>query len=378
MAYNRRRSPRRAGLRRRTFSNIKRPLIIGGIVLAFAALVVLFLALFTGVFAPTPLFTELPVSSGAVVESAGECIYYLKGTTLTCADNRGEAKWSTKFSAGQQALAVSESLVCLYNDSTATVIDTDKNPLFTLPQSDFQILEVVCGENALAVLTQISSEDSSTQYLRLFDASGKEVSRIDLQKAEVLDFGFSGSGDSLWYLTLDTSGVYPISQITTYSVAGNTMTGLYQIYDQLVNRVEFLQSDMYVCGTTYLTCYDTFGEKKSETLIYGTRCVATCRAGSDQLFALAPYSDEETAATVRVLSSAGLDTLIQLPSGVTHFALSSSKVYAYAGSTVYVYNLSGEFDEAIELEFPVESVSPLTSTSVLISSGEHRYIMNLK
>ena len=370
---------RQRARRRRGPSRLRGALFIVGIAVAFLGLVAGFLALFTNFFRPVPVLTNLPVSSEAVVEAGGESIYYMKGTTLTCVNSRGEEQWSSKFPAGQQSLAVSDSLICLYDSAAATVVDVQRNPLFTIPQSDFTILDVVCGRESIAVLCQTTDDGQTTQFLRLFDTSGKEISRIDQEKAEVLSFGFSGSGESLWYLTLDASGVEPVSQITTYNPAQNTMTGLYQIYDELVDRVVFYGGDMYTCGTTYLSVYDTFGKKKADTLTYGTHCAATYAGERSMLFAFAPYAGaEEDIPTVRVLSTGGVDTLLQLPEGVRSVALSESRLYAFCGSTVYVYQVSGEFEKTIELGLEAKSVRALTGRCVLVNSGIAQYLMNIE
>lgn len=377
MAYSERQSYRVRRHRRRF--GLRRWLFLGGGVLALAALVFLFLLLFTNVFQAPPQFLALPVSPGTKVLEQDGCLYYLTGTTLNCTDKKGETLWTTKFSAGQQDLAVSSKLICLYNESSATVIDTQKNPLFTVPQSDFQIMDVVCGNSSLAMLCKIDEEGTPHEYIRIFDTSGAEINRVDLKTSEALKFGFSGDGDNLWYLTLDTTGVYPISQITTLVPTQNSLTGLYSIYDELVSDVRFLGTEMYVAGTTYLASYDTIQQTKTEdTLIYGTKCVAVCESGDDILFAFAPRSTSDGSEyTVRLLSKSGVDTLLQLPDGILYFALSRNYVYCYSADTVYVYKTSGEFVKTIPLDFTLTGVTPLTDSTVLLRTETALYVMNL-
>ncbi len=364
--------------RPRHHRDTKKIVFIIGIAVLFIVLLFLFLTLFTSVFSPPPLFSPLPVSPSADIASSGENIYYLKGTTLYCTDLRGEEQWSTKFAGGEQDLTASGAAICLYNDSSATVMDTDRNPLFTVPASDFIIRDVACGNSSVAMLCDIEGETPS-EYIRIFDLKGTEINRVDLKGSEVLKFGFSGSGDSLWYLTLDATGVYPISQITTLSPSQQKLTGMYKIYDQLVSNVNFFNTDMYVSGTTYLTSYDTFGSKISDTLIYGTKNVASFLSKDDLVLAYAPMSSVDNSYyTVRLLSRSGIDTLIQLPSGVEHFALSQQYVYCFGKDTAYLYKYSGEFVKSIPLDFSLSSVQLLSDSAILLKSSSAVYIMNLE
>jgi len=362
----------------RRYKNTKKTLVVVGIVVLLSMLILLFLALFTDAFAPQPRFSPLPVTPGTEIAGAGDNIFYLKGSTLYCTDFRGEVRWTAKFSAGQQKLAASESIVCLYSETSATLLDGEKNPLFTVPPSDFIIRDVVCGKASVAMLCELPGE-TPTQYIRIFSAEGTEYNRVDLQGGEALDFEFSGPNDSLWYMTLDSTGVYPISQITTLYPSENKLTGMYQIYNQLVSEVLFFDTDMYVSGTTYLSSYDTFGNKIRDTLIYGTKCVASYESAGDLVLAYAPAADTDgTHYTVRLLSRSGIDTLIQLPSGIRYFALSRQHVYCFTRDAAYLYKYSGEFVKTIPIEFALHGVRPLTASTVLLEGTSAVYIMNLE
>ena len=346
-------------------------------VVILVGLILAFLALFTDAFAPAPVFYPLDTTSSETIQSSNGLIYYLKGTTLHCADSKGQLKWSTKFSSGKLSLKTSENIICLYNEATATVLGTDKTPLFTLPESDFQIADVMCGSDSLAFLCTI--EEDPSQYLRVFDMEGTEIDRIDLEGQQVLKYGFFGSADSLWYLTLDTSGVYPVSRIITRAPAQKTITGMYEVYDQLVSDVFFFQTDVLASGSSNLICYNSLGEKVFEKLIYGSKLEDTCKTSDDFIFAYSPRNSiDESSYSVRLVSYSGKDALIQLPSGIYDFALSNRNLYCFGKREIYVYQHSGEYLKTIDLEFELDGIQILGDGLVLLKSGSSIYSMTLE
>ena len=78
-----------------------------------------------------------------------------------------------------------------------------------------------------------------------------------------------------------------------------------------------------------------------------------------------------------VVIKSGVDTLLQLPDGILHFALSRNYVYCYSADTVYVYKTSGEFVKTIPLDFTLTGVTPLTDSTVLLRTETALYVMNL-
>lgn len=358
-------------VRRRRQNNGNKILIIGGIVL-FVLLVFLFLIFFTNVFKAEDPFLPLDLSQNAQISASGkQDIYYLKGTSLYHINKSGDVVWISKFSSDQLHLKVGENIICLYNEQTATLLDTDKNPLFTIPSSDFVISEVVCGNSSVALLCSI--KDDSSQYIRIFDMAGTEIDRAEIANTSVLKFGFYGNSDNLWYLTLDTTGVEPISRVTTITPIQQKITGLYEVYGQLVSDVSFFGSDIYISDTNSLTAYDTFGEELSEWLIYGSKLVDSYATKDDLFLAYVPAASiDGSIYTIRILSRQGKDLLIQLPSGIENFALSEKYVYCFSESTIYLYDYSGTFVKSIAMDFAVTYFRKLSDNLILLG-GERGF-----
>ena len=82
-------------------------------------------------------------------------------------------------------LQVGNQIICLYNEDTATVLDCNKIPLFNIPASDFKINQVVCGKNTIAMLC--SMPENNKKYLRIFDAAGTELDRIEITTTSFLE-----------------------------------------------------------------------------------------------------------------------------------------------------------------------------------------------
>ena len=336
-----------------------------------AVLLALYLVFFTNLFRPQQYFFRLGAAEGAQVSAADTSVVYsLKGTTLYASDIKGENKWAYKFSSGQMRLCSSKNLVCLYSEQTASVISADKTPLFTLPASDYTILDAQCGLNCIALLCTLPEQDA--QYIRIFDTSGNELDRVELPATQVLKTGFYGDSDNFWYLTLDTTGVEAVSTVTVIVPSQQKIIGMYDIYGQLISDVCFFGSDLYLSDTTSLTVYNTFDQSRlSETLIYGTKLADSLATKDDLILAYAPVSSvDSNTYTIRLLSRKGLDTLIKLPSGISHFALSAKYLYCFSSDTVYVYAHSGEFVKTIPVGFQLNSFRKLCPGAVLLGGPD--------
>ena len=125
--------------------------------------------------------------------------------------------------------------------------------------------------------------------------------------------------------------------------------------------------------------YNTFDQsKQSETLIYGTKLVDSHATSNDLFLAYAPVSSVDGSTyTIRLLSRSGLDTLIQLPSGISHFALSERYIYCFSKDSVYVYAHTGEFVKSIPVGFEITSFRKLCPGVVLLGGPDGLYTMPL-
>ncbi len=359
-AYNKRR-------RGRTISIVIR-ILIG--VIAACALVFLYLLIFTRVFNPTIKLYKTSLPPEAELSSSSSKLFYFTGSTLNCTDYYGEELWKQKFTGSDMKISNSDTLECVFNESAASIMDPQNNVLFTVPSTEYEFEDVSCGRNSIAILCSAGSERKA-YYIRVFDMSGTEIYRSNYEDVDVLDFSLYGENDNLWALTLDCTGVSPISRISTSSPSQNALTGTIDITDQLISDVFYFDPNLYLSGTTNLVSYDTFGQKGNSTLVYGLKCIDYALSGSDYSLVYLPRSvtDITNAYTLRVLAhreSTEIDAFIQLPSDVIAVYSSPTLIYCYLKNSIYTYELTGEFSEEISLDFDVKDVVKLSSDRTLI------------
>ncbi len=354
---------------------------IAAIVVAAVVLVVLYLALFTDAFSPKSKLTEVDIPKDAKITATAENLYYFSGKTLTSVDRNGKVAWQSKFEGEDLKIAASENLICIYNGHLATVLDSEKNILFNIPASGFTFHEAQCGKNSIALLSTLQDTENM-EYIRVFDITGTEIYRSTNEDINTLNFGLSGQNDNLWMLTLDTTGVEPISRISLSAPAQNALTGTVEISDQLVSDIYFFDTDMYVSGTNSLTQYDTFGNKGSSTLVYGLKCIDAAYSGNDYalLYVQRNTENASNAVAMRILaknSNGEMDSFLQMPEEAISIHASTSHVFCFLKDSVRIYALTGEFIEEQEMDFEILSTKKITANEVLLYTEDEVYIMNL-
>lgn len=372
-------SPIRETPRRRArYSSRRKIILIASGILVMLLLVGIYLVLFTDILQKPSEFIDLGVPPGAQVGADSKYIYVYKNDTLYCMTSTEEI-WPHKFPSAALEMRVGEGFVCLFDSTYATIIDSKRATLFTLPNSTFEIVDVACGKSSVAMLSIL--KDTGDMYYRVFDLSGKEVHRAQVEAdSQVLKFALSGPNDTLIALTLNTTGVYSLSRVVTMNPAQKTTTALISVYDQLIEDVFLNQTNVYVSGTTTLSTYDTFGKCLSNVLIYGQECVDTVATDKKLTLAYVPSSssDNDFIQAVRLLCSDGSEMLFQLPVGVTDVVLSPTRLYCFAGDEILVYTHAGGFEKTIPVNFSVNHVQKLSPTQLLLKNQDKVYYMTMK
>lgn len=324
-------------------------------------------------------FYSLNVTAQTNVKANDENIYYLSGSTLNCADKTGKEVWKVKFTSGAADLSVGENSVCVYSSDIATVMTAGGEHMYTIPTTDIKTIGVSCGSNYTAFL----GKTDDAQYLRVFDNQGQEIYRGQYDLSGILDYGFYSDNDMLYTLTLDTSGISPVSRVTTLSPATKTLTGTVDVIDQLISDIEFIDADMLLCGTSTIGIYDSFGKQMDPTSIYGLTYSDSAITENGYVYAFIPrdISELTTSCTARIISKSGdneTDTNIQLPSGVMGVYVSSGKLYCVLSDSLYIYKLSGEFEKSIDAPDKITGVEKLGEGKLKISCKDEVYLMLMK
>lgn len=372
MSYSSRYSGyRRSRLRRSKF------IIIGAMVLALAALVVLYFAFFANPSKPS-VDTPLGIGSSVKVSANNSNIYYMNGNSLVCADLSGTELWTSKFTDTDLQVAASSELFCVYNAASANVFDVNKNILFSVPNSRYTIKDVKISDQAVVIYSSLTNNDTVSDCFRVFDKTGSEIDRIELDNSTLIDYGFFADS-KFWYMSLDTTGVRPISRVITHDPLQKKLTGTNQFSDELIDKVFFFSTEMYVSGTTSLSSFDTFGKKLNEWLVYGMQCMDVCATDSDLYVVYCPRGDvlQNSLSTARILTRSGTDTLIQLPSGITSVFAAPDGIYCFGNQGYYKYKLTGEFEAAVDLDYDFEKVERLTNQLLFLRNSKESYILKI-
>lgn len=356
---------------------LKQSLAISGVVLAIIAIVSLVVLLFGNLFGKKSVLKETELAFDGEIFATSNSIYYMQGTTLCCSDLKGNVLWSSNNNSDRLEISGSDSFICAYNENVAIVTGPNQEARFTVTPTDYKIEKVVCGKDVIVLLTEA---ENGEKYLRAFDVNGNDIQRTEIADGELLGFGINGEADNLWTLMLDPNGVEPVSRITISNPAQNKMTGIIEVSDQLIYDVYFGKNNAYLMGTNNMLRYDEYNEKKSETLIYGLKCIDIVEMEAESVFACiqTDLREGDDIYNVHVIDSKGdsnpSDTIIQLPSGVKNVMLLGDRLVCFTENSMYKYRFSGEFESVTELETSVTDVRKLNENLLLVSTVDGVYL----
>ena len=253
----------------------------------------------------------------------------------------------------------------------------DKSQLFST-NIESEIIDVAVGDAMVAVLTQGANEQQQMRsYISLFSTVGEQTGQqIDFGARQVTDFGFYGENDMFWALTLDTSGVLPISIISTYKSDGS-MTSNIQETTQIVESVYLTDTAIFTSGTKFLTSYSYFGERQAEDSIHGWEEAAAWLTPQTCSLAYVPRTEESDIDVSRVYSSDLSYSQIRLPAQVFSVAVTDQKLYAFAPEKIYSYFIDGTPDKTTDLSYTLTAVKQVSNTQAVLWSASGSYIMDL-
>ncbi len=209
----------------------------------------------------------------------------------------------------------------------------------------------------------------------MFNAAGEQTGNTRFSY-EVVDFGFHGDSDMLWVLELDTSGVVPVSYITTY-MADGSMTNSIPVNSQIVEDVFVTDSAIFAGGTNALTSYTYFGEQQAEQGIYGWKNAGASLVSQTVKLAYIPRTTINDIDTVKLYSGDLSYIHIRLPWNVFSVAVTQNRMYAFSDSTVYIYTATGDLEKQVELDTTITKAKQISNTCVILWDQQKSYIMQL-
>jgi len=304
-------------------------------------------------------------------------IIYNQNDTLYLADNLGNEIWSQELELQDATTVASSHLICNYAGKSLQVMKYDKEQLFSTA-IDSDIMSAAAGVDNVAVLTGSTTEQGVTNYyISIFNTKGEQTGRqIDFSSRQVMDFGFHGENDMFWALALDTSGVVPVSVITTYKADGS-MTGNIQINTQIVEDVFLTDTAIFASGTNALTSYTYFSEKQAEQAIYGWKPAAESITPQAVALAYIPRSTVQDIDTTRVYGTDLSYMHVRLPRNIISLAVTQNKLYAFTSEAVYIYTRDGALEREITLDTAITKVKQVSDTMVILWNQQRSFIMDL-
>lgn len=325
--------------------------------------------------------SELPFTADDQWAYTGSGFYYISGSRLCYYDLADPEKASAlELSTTDVTLVSSDSITAIYGGAAVHIVGASE-----MIDAGGQVLSVACGARHIAVMRQDAGEAVT---ILVYNASGTLVDSIESGDALLTDCGFgtAASGDTLWTLSLTTSGSTPVSTITTYTYGdvGASMSGVITLQSQLVEDVSFAGNSIFVAGTNHLLRYDK--EITSEAyrlLVYGYRPLDFTSGGAKPLFLFAARG-EEAPSSVRLISAAdanladAVTRTVALPEGTHSCFVIGGRFMAVTAKEVYTYNASGVLQSTTELEIPCDEAIKLSDSRILFRRGPQMRVMRLR
>ncbi len=370
--------------RRFVARNKKKTLLRITLVLAapvlLAALIFGCIALLKGGGTKTASLQELPFGVSASYAYTGKgFLYYQDGKLIYKDDVEKKNDYSLSVSSASSALRLSagSGLAALYNDSSVLIAGTDTPLTFTGAVS-----RVLCGSSHVAVYVK-GTDTADT--IEIYTADGVKSDTLDFSTAALINYGIDAAGeDTLWTLTLSTSGGSPISTVTTYNLTQGVTNGLMNIQNELIEDVFFTAKSIFLCGTNHIIRYNRSGNQEAyRELIYGYAPVGFSNPASNPVFMLHSCA-EDGFDNVKLYSmqeaelASSLISNVQLPAGTLSAELYGGKLAVFTQDKVYFYDSAGKLSSTLSLGTTIVSAEKLSDGKALLSTGDALYSLTIK
>ncbi|MDR0840795.1 MAG: hypothetical protein LBN26_05345 [Christensenellaceae bacterium] len=324
-------------------------------------------------------FSPLPFNVDANYSYTGSGFLYLSGGKLYY-DDIADAKKNTSFivSSEDVRLASSSALMVLYNDNAVQIVGAQASLLFT-----GTVLSVACDAQHVAVLNKDGDGNSS---LFIYNAQGDQIDKLDFAPGALINFGFAKAGEeTLWTLELNVTGSLPISTLTTYNLTTNHTTGVVSVHSQLVDKVVFTETSIFLSGTANLIRYNRMGNSEAyRQLVYGWELADYSTTSSTPLMLYTRRGGQIAGGVVRLLSLPEGDVAsaaaqnVQLPADTISAFISGGKLVACTPTDLYTYTSAGKLSGKVPLPMQVRAVKKLAGGYALFTAGNGLYVSPIK
>ena len=312
---------------------------------------------------------SLPFSDSNSYVMAGSYIVYTEEDYLKCVNSSGSEVWQIHLLSSGLELTSHKNKIAAAGNELLQVVDSQGKQYFTTKVIGDILSARVCDNKAAVYVQQKLAEDTLS-YLFVFDMSGNNIYELDVTDKYILDYGFDYNSDLLYLLELDTTGVVPISRISTYRPETQSMTGVKELKDQLIKSIYIIDGTVYALGTNQLIKYTSLGENEKEIVVYGWMLEDFFLLNqSDPRFVYIPSNTDANGINiVRIIRSNGSEVSINLPPDVFSVIYMQEKVYCFTGTTIYTYTSNGKFLRSLTLPIEIDDADSAFEGYVIIKA----------
>lgn len=358
---------------------LKMPLIMRYVLIALAVVLAGVLVYF--LFQNLSFSSETISSGGKILASAqaadtilpfGDRVLVFDGQTIECFKKNGEKAWEHNVAdtTGGYQIEASDKRIILYKNENFFLIDENGDSTYR-GNAEGPIQNARCGETIVAL------EVSGKNTLYVVNRTGAKVDEIDLGENQLMNFGMYSSNDLLWALSLNTTGLAPVSRVDIYKPGRETVNS-YQSTEQLYYAPSFHGNDVYLLGTHSIDVKPTNQRSNYSVPIYGWEYLDDNGSG-DQLNILLKLSSEQgTPSIVKVVTGNKSEDL-SMPVGTIFVAAGEKALYAVTPQSVTALPYApGEKETTIAFRYTVDKVlCNLHGKALVVSSGENVHLVQL-
>lgn len=319
---------------------------------------------------------QMPFTSEETFFAIGNTVVYSGGNALTCTDTSLNDKWKIELESNTLKFSAGKSLIAAAGEDVLMIFDAQGQNLFSKRIDEGNINSVRLGIDKVAVETDQVLDDKTISYIVVFGLDGTDLFKLDISGKYVLDYGFDASSKQLYILELDISGAAPISRVTTYRPDTQSMTGVKELKDQLVESVYFSESSVFTMGIKQLSEYSSLNTEGKEILVYGWMIEDICDK-ADPIFVYVPSSGNVNIDITRIIKSSGDEVKINLPPNVFKILDTGEKIYCFATNNIFVYTGEGKYLKEYDVPFSIDGVRRAMDGFVFLMAGGEVYLLPL-
>ena len=319
-----------------------------------------------------------PYGASSSYAAVGSNVVYIEDDYLKCINASQTEQWQIHLLSSGLELSTRKNKIAAAGNELLQVVDVQGKQYFTTKVTGDILSSRVC-DNKAAVYVQQALTDETLSYILVFNMSGDVIYQLEVTDKYILDYGFDYSSDLLYLLELDTTGVVPISRISTYRPETQSMTGVKELKDQLIKSIYIIDGTVYALGTNQLIKYTSLGENEKEVIVYGWMLEDFYLVNqNDPRFIYIPSNTDENGINiVRIIRSNGSEVSINLPPNVFSVIYMQDKVYCFTNTTIYTYTSSGKFLRSLTLPFEITGADRAVDGYVFITAEATVYMLPL-